>query len=100
MENRGNKRYTARPLSRLRLPGKSSVDIPRRVEGSPPPPLRTQILLNGSRLGFYEPIRVSINSALGKSPNESIVYTSVFAGAMSGVIGGMLRLYPSTDMYS
>ena len=43
---------------------------------------------------------MSINSALGKSPNESIVYTSVFAGAMSGVIGGMLRLYPSADMYS
>lgn len=54
----------------------------RRVFGS------QQILLNGSRLGFYESIRTNVNRLLGFSPKQQIMPTSVLAGAMSGVIGG------------
>jgi len=47
-----------------------------------------QMLLNGSRLGFYEPIRRTVNSVLGFTPTDQIAYTSVMAGAASGVVGG------------
>lgn len=47
-----------------------------------------QMLLNGSRLGFYEPIRRTVNSVLGFTPTDQIAYTSVIAGAASGVVGG------------
>jgi solute carrier family 25 protein 34/35 len=46
------------------------------------------MLLNGSRLGFYEPIRKTVNSVLGFTPTDQIAYTSVMAGAASGVVGG------------
>ncbi|KAJ3535807.1 hypothetical protein NMY22_g6314 [Coprinellus aureogranulatus] len=49
-----------------------------------------QILLNGSRLGFYEPIRQGTNAMLGWSPAEQIPLTSVFAGATSGAVGATL----------
>ncbi|KAH9932023.1 mitochondrial carrier [Epithele typhae] len=46
-----------------------------------------QILMNGSRLGFYEPIRRRVNRFIGANPTDQIPLTSVFSGAMSGVIG-------------
>ncbi|OCH89720.1 mitochondrial carrier [Obba rivulosa] len=49
-----------------------------------------QILLNGSRLGFYEPIRRRTNQLFGISPDEQRPATSVFAGAFSGTIGACL----------
>ncbi|EIN13901.1 oxaloacetate carrier [Punctularia strigosozonata HHB-11173 SS5] len=49
-----------------------------------------QILLNGSRLGFYEPIRHSINRLLGWSPTEQVPITSLLAGAASGAVGASL----------
>ncbi|KAG5342050.1 hypothetical protein C0989_005730 [Termitomyces sp. Mn162] len=49
-----------------------------------------QILLNGSRLGFYEPIRHSINHLAGYSAETQIPFTSVLAGALSGAIGASL----------
>ncbi|GBE77232.1 mitochondrial carrier [Sparassis latifolia] len=49
-----------------------------------------QILLNGSRLGFYEPIRYWTNVSLGISPSHQVPFTSVFAGAVSGAIGASL----------
>ncbi|EPS97866.1 hypothetical protein FOMPIDRAFT_1024897 [Fomitopsis schrenkii] len=49
-----------------------------------------QILLNGSRLGFYEPIRHNVNKLLGFSPTEQRPYTSIVSGAASGVIGACL----------
>ncbi|KJA28352.1 hypothetical protein HYPSUDRAFT_33716 [Hypholoma sublateritium FD-334 SS-4] len=49
-----------------------------------------QILLNGSRLGFYEPFRRNINSFIGFSPDEQITFTSVLAGASSGAVGASL----------
>ncbi|KAJ3781477.1 mitochondrial carrier domain-containing protein [Lentinula aff. detonsa] len=47
-----------------------------------------QILLNGSRLGFYEPFRRGINGLVGRSAEEQIPITSVLAGASSGAVGG------------
>ncbi|KAI0936986.1 hypothetical protein AcV5_004994 [Taiwanofungus camphoratus] len=49
-----------------------------------------QILLNGSRLGFYEPFRRTCNSLLGYSPSEQRPMTSVLAGAVSGAVGASL----------
>ncbi|TFK19972.1 oxaloacetate carrier [Coprinopsis marcescibilis] len=49
-----------------------------------------QILLNGSRLGFYEPFRRAANNMLGWRPDEQVVLTSVVAGASSGAVGASL----------
>lgn len=49
-----------------------------------------QFLLNGSRLGFYEPFRQNINRLIGSAPSEQIAATSVIAGAASGVVGASL----------
>ncbi|KAI9462423.1 oxaloacetate carrier [Lactarius psammicola] len=46
------------------------------------------ILLNGSRLGFYEPIRKTANQFVGLDTKEQSPFTSVFAGAVSGAVGG------------
>ncbi|WOO82223.1 Mitochondrial oxaloacetate transport protein [Vanrija pseudolonga] len=49
-----------------------------------------QILLNGSRLGFYEPVRHTLNRALGYKPEEVVWYTSITAGSITGCIGATL----------
>ncbi|KAG7099663.1 hypothetical protein E1B28_001488 [Marasmius oreades] len=49
-----------------------------------------QILLNGSRLGFYEPFRRNINLIFGRPVEEQIPFTSVLAGATSGAVGASL----------
>ncbi|KAF9225521.1 mitochondrial carrier [Gyrodon lividus] len=49
-----------------------------------------QILLNGSRLGFYEPFRRSINRVIGRPVTEHIPLTSIAAGAASGAVGAAL----------
>ncbi|PAV22061.1 oxaloacetate carrier [Pyrrhoderma noxium] len=49
-----------------------------------------QILLNGSRLGFYEPFRRTFNRIIGRSTSEQIAATSVAAGAASGIVGACL----------
>lgn len=49
-----------------------------------------QFALNGSRLGFYEPLRRSIGSLFGQDPSEVQLWSSVSAGASSGVIGAIL----------
>ncbi|KAL7414380.1 mitochondrial carrier domain-containing protein [Mrakia frigida] len=46
-----------------------------------------QVLLNGSRLGFYEPIRRSMMSLIGRNPNDQLFAVAVAAGAGSGCIG-------------
>ncbi|KAJ5653975.1 hypothetical protein N7490_000978 [Penicillium lividum] len=46
-----------------------------------------QVLLNGCRLGFYEPIRASVTSAIYNDPKVQSLGANVFAGAASGVIG-------------
>ncbi|KAI9512876.1 oxaloacetate carrier [Russula earlei] len=62
----------------------------RGVQRGLPPAYAYQILLNGSRLGFYEPIRRTTNQLFGLTPNEQNPVTSVFAGAASGVVGAIL----------
>ncbi|KAK7695047.1 hypothetical protein QCA50_002235 [Cerrena zonata] len=49
-----------------------------------------QILLNGSRLGFYEPIRHTINRFVGLKPTDQMPVTSVISGAASGAVGAVL----------
>ncbi|KAJ5874262.1 uncharacterized protein N7529_002692 [Penicillium soppii] len=46
-----------------------------------------QILLNGCRLGFYEPIRSTLTSAIYSDPKVQALSTNIVAGAASGVIG-------------
>ncbi|EIM92891.1 oxaloacetate carrier [Stereum hirsutum FP-91666 SS1] len=55
-----------------------------------PPAYAYQLLLNGSRLGFYEPFRQNINRAFGLSPKDQLPVTSVIAGAASGAVGASL----------
>ncbi|KAI0072219.1 mitochondrial carrier [Panus rudis PR-1116 ss-1] len=49
-----------------------------------------QILLNGSRLGFYEPFRHALNRTVGLDPSTQMPVTSVIAGAASGAVGAVL----------
>lgn len=49
-----------------------------------------QFLLNGSRLGFYEPFRRNLNKFLGRSAEEQITFTSIIAGATSGAVGASI----------
>lgn len=48
-----------------------------------------QILLNGCRLGFYEPMRTTITSVLFKDANVQSLSVNMFCGAGSGIIGAM-----------
>ncbi|KAL8276933.1 hypothetical protein RQP46_010661 [Phenoliferia psychrophenolica] len=48
-----------------------------------------QVALNGSRLGFFEPIRRQINTAAGYGADETRAWTSLSAGAASGVVGAI-----------
>lgn len=47
-----------------------------------------QILLNGSRLGFYDPIRRLLNRGIGRDPDQVLASTALLAGALTGCIGG------------
>ncbi|GAA5881522.1 hypothetical protein JCM16303_005689 [Sporobolomyces ruberrimus] len=49
-----------------------------------------QIALNGSRLGFYEPFRHALNTLAGNDKNQVKVWSSIAAGASSGVVGAIL----------
>lgn len=46
-----------------------------------------QILLNGCRLGFYEPLRQNLTSAIYKDPSVQSLGINVFSGAASGIAG-------------
>ncbi|RDB28778.1 Mitochondrial oxaloacetate transport protein [Hypsizygus marmoreus] len=62
----------------------------RGVQRGLGPAYAYQILLNGSRLGFYEPFRHTFNKWFGNSAAEQIPFTSVLAGATSGAVGASL----------
>ncbi|KAF8919188.1 oxaloacetate carrier, partial [Mucidula mucida] len=49
-----------------------------------------QILVNGARLGFYEPMRQSFNHAAGLPPLHQSLPISVVTGAATGAIGAAL----------
>ncbi|KDQ63237.1 hypothetical protein JAAARDRAFT_29258 [Jaapia argillacea MUCL 33604] len=59
----------------------------RGIQRGLPPAYAYQILLNGSRLGFYEPFRRTLNSFIGRSPTDQLPATSIIAGAASGAVG-------------
>lgn len=48
-----------------------------------------QILLNGCRLGFYEPLRASTTQLFFKDSNVQSLGVNVFSGAASGILGAM-----------
>ncbi|KAI0304745.1 oxaloacetate carrier [Russula brevipes] len=62
----------------------------RGMQRGLPPAYAYQLLLNGSRLGFYEPFRKAINQLVGLSTNEQNPVTSVVAGAASGAVGAII----------
>ncbi|CAA7264785.1 unnamed protein product [Cyclocybe aegerita] len=62
----------------------------RGLQRGLPPAYAYQILLNGSRLGFYEPFRRTFNNWIGRPVDEQIPFTSVLAGATSGAVGASL----------
>ena len=46
-----------------------------------------QMTLNGCRLGFYEPIRKTLTTAIFKDPNVQSFGVNIFSGATSGILG-------------
>ncbi|GJN69524.1 mitochondrial oxaloacetate transporter [Purpureocillium lilacinum] len=46
-----------------------------------------QVLLNGCRLGFYDPLRKGISSVFLKNENAQNLAVNMFCGAFSGIIG-------------
>jgi len=48
-----------------------------------------QIMLNGCRLGFYEPLRKTLTTALYDNPNHQSFGINIFSGAASGILGAM-----------
>ncbi|KAF9785776.1 mitochondrial carrier [Thelephora terrestris] len=62
----------------------------RGVQRGLSPAYAYQILLNGSRLAFYEPFRLFVNKAVGYSSTDQVPWTSIMAGASSGAVGAVL----------
>lgn len=52
-----------------------------------PPQYVYQVLLNGCRLGFYEPLRKATTTAIFKDPNVQSLGINIFSGAASGILG-------------
>ncbi|OCT45015.1 Mitochondrial oxaloacetate transport protein [Cladophialophora carrionii] len=48
-----------------------------------------QILLNGCRLGFYEPLRATCTKLIYKDPSVQSLGINIFSGASSGILGAM-----------
>ncbi|KAL1842834.1 hypothetical protein VTJ49DRAFT_4001 [Mycothermus thermophilus] len=48
-----------------------------------------QVLLNGCRLGFYEPIRNTLTTLIFKDGNTQSLGVNVFSGAVSGIMGAV-----------
>ncbi|KAI0351189.1 oxaloacetate carrier [Trametes cingulata] len=49
-----------------------------------------QVLLNGSRLGLYEPLRRWLNTLSGNAPTQPNSLTSAAAGSLSAIVGSTL----------
>lgn len=45
------------------------------------------MILNGCRLGFYEPIRTGLTTAIFKDANVQSLGVNIFSGAASGILG-------------
>jgi solute carrier family 25, member 34/35 len=46
-------------------------------------------MLNGCRLGFYEPLRTTVTKAVYHDPNVQSFGINIFSGAASGILGAM-----------
>lgn len=46
-----------------------------------------QMVLNGCRLGFYEPLRKGVTTAVFKDGNVQSLGVNIFSGASSGILG-------------
>lgn len=46
-----------------------------------------QLLLNGCRLGFYEPLRKGVTQVIFKDPNVQSLGINILSGAASGILG-------------
>ncbi|KAG4430792.1 hypothetical protein IFR05_013725 [Cadophora sp. M221] len=49
-----------------------------------------QLLLNGSRIGFYEPIRSNLTSIVSTNKSQQNFGVNIVSGALSGIIGAVL----------
>jgi len=47
------------------------------------------MILNGCRLGFYEPMRKTLTSALFNNPGTQSLGINIFCGASSGILGAV-----------
>lgn len=45
------------------------------------------MVLNGCRLGFYEPVRVGLTKAIYDDANQQSLGINIFTGAVSGIMG-------------
>lgn len=45
------------------------------------------MILNGCRLGFYEPLRKGVTAAIFKDANVQSLGVNIFSGAASGILG-------------
>lgn len=45
------------------------------------------MILNGCRLGFYEPLRTGVTTAIFKDPTVQFLGINIFSGAASGILG-------------
>ncbi|CAL1707486.1 unnamed protein product [Somion occarium] len=62
----------------------------RGIQKGLPPAYGYQILVNGARLGFYEPFRRNLNRLFDIDQNVQMTLTSTIAGASSGAVGAAL----------
>jgi len=62
----------------------------RGIQRGLAPAYSYQILMNGSRLAFYDPFRRFINETVGFSSTDQVPWTSLAAGASSGAVGAAL----------
>lgn len=45
------------------------------------------MILNGCRLGFYEPLRTGVTTAIFRDPTVQSLGVNIFSGAASGILG-------------
>lgn len=62
----------------------------RGIQSGLTPAYVYQMLMNGSRLGFYEPLRRVVHNALGIDPAEKNYAIGMGVGATTGAIGAMM----------
>nr|QKK35443.1 mitochondrial Oac1 [Starmerella bombicola] len=62
----------------------------RGIQSGLSPAYIYQVMLNGSRLGFYEPCRRYVNGLVGLDPQTPNFGIGIFVGAITGALGAFL----------